>query len=170
MPLRKTFSQYTVYFCQRSWKSGGSTFLRHTWNDCRTESDEWNGKPEARWCVCSSLKSPWRKWVGWDLVVEGGGLHHKSGVPPRSGTCKSGERRMGTQPNDSSTVLYKYCCTGSARLLLLVAKKPRDTGVSPSERKVFNNPLIFFSPSQTCRWITHYLLPLSGREAGRKGI
>lgn len=108
--------------------------------------------------------------VGWELVVEGGGLHHKSGVPPWSGTCKSGERRTGTQPNDSSTVLYKYCCTGSARLLLLVAKKPRDTGVSPSERKVFNNPLIFFSPSQTCRWTTHYLLPLSGREAGRKGI
>lgn len=63
---------------------------------------------------------------------------------PGVGTCKSGERRMGTQPNDSSTVLYKYCCTGSARLLLPVAKKPRDTGVSPSGRKVFNNLLIFF--------------------------
>lgn len=43
---------------------------------------------------------------------------------PKVGTCKSGKRRVGTRPNDSSTALYKYSGAGSTRLPLLVAKKP----------------------------------------------
>ncbi|KAK5852169.1 hypothetical protein PBY51_023661 [Eleginops maclovinus] len=43
---------------------------------------------------------------------------------PKVGTCKSGEGRVGTRPNESSTALYKYSRAGSTRLQLLVAKQP----------------------------------------------
>jgi len=56
--------------------------------------------------------------------VKGGGGNINQAALPKVGTCKSGERRVGTPPNDSSTVLYKYCRAGSAGLLLLEAKKP----------------------------------------------
>lgn len=83
------------------------------------------------------------------MAKEGGGGRWRGCIVnqaalPEVGTCKSGERRVGTRPNDSSTALYKYSRAGSTRLLLLVAKKPRDNGVSPSRRKVFNSLLIGF--------------------------
>lgn len=60
------------------------------------------------------------------------------------GTCKSGERRVGTRPNDSSPVVYKYSRAGSTRLLLLVAKKPGDNRVSRCSGKAFNSHLTVF--------------------------
>lgn len=57
---------------------------------------------------------------GW----EGVGCIVNQAALPKVGTCKSGERRVGTRPNDSSTALYKYSGAGSTRLLLPVAKKP----------------------------------------------
>ncbi len=74
-----------------------------------------------RWCVCLSLKEV--RGVGWELV-EGEGCIVNQAALPKVGTCKSGERRAGTRPNDSSTALYKYSHAGSARLLLPVSKKP----------------------------------------------
>lgn len=56
--------------------------------------------------------------------VGGRGCLVNQAALPKEGTCKSGERRVGTRPNDSSAALYKYSRAGSTRLLLLVAKKP----------------------------------------------
>lgn len=107
----------------------------------RERPNEWDSEPKARW----SLKEV--RGVGWELVEveeKGGRSIVNQAALLKVGTCKSGERRVGTRPNDSSTALYKYSRTGSTRLLLLVAKKPWDTGVSPSWRKVFNSLLIVF--------------------------
>ena len=86
----------------------------------------------------------WRGGVVCVCVCGGRGCIVNQAALPEVGTCQSGERRVGTRPNDSSTALYKYSRAGSTRLLLLVAKKPRDNGVSPSRRKVFNSLLIVF--------------------------
>lgn len=93
----------------------------------------------------------WRKWEGWGgswwwwwWRGRGRGCIVNQAALPKVGTCKSSGRRVGARPNDSSTALYKYSGVGSTRLLLLVAKKPWDTGVSPSWRKVFNSLLIVF--------------------------
>lgn len=86
-----------------------------------------------------------RGGVGWELVVvEGEGCVVNQAALPKVGTCKSGEWRVGTRPNESSAALYKYSRAGSTRLLLLVAKKHWDTGVSPSWRRVFNSLLIIY--------------------------
>lgn len=65
-----------------------------------------------------------RGGVGAGVGGGGRGCIVNQTARPKVGTCKSGERRVGTRPNDSSTALYKYSRAGSARLLLLVAKKP----------------------------------------------
>lgn len=144
LPLRKPF--FYVYFWQRSLKSRGSIFLRSTRKTCRRQRPNKPSKTASqrqRWCVCLSLKEV--RGVGWELVVEEGeGCIVNQAALPKVGTCKSGERRAGTRPNDSSTALYKYRRAGSTRLLLLVSKTPWDTGVSPSWRKVFNSLLIVF--------------------------
>lgn len=81
--------------------------------------------------------------AGWGLMVavkggEGGPVVNQ-GALPGAGTRKSGEGRVGTGPNDSSTALYKYSRAGSARLpLLLAAKNPRHNRVSPSLMELFD--------------------------------
>lgn len=74
------------------------------------------------------------------------------GALPGAGTRKSGEGRVGTGPNDSSTALYKYSRAGSARLpLLLAAKKPRHKRLSPSPMKLFDT-LFIVDRRSTHRW------------------
>lgn len=70
---------------------------------------------------------------GWVGGGGEGGARRKSRSPPQwRGTCKSGEGRVGTRPNDSSAELYKYSSAGSTRPLLLVAKESRINRASGS--------------------------------------
>lgn len=67
--------------------------------------------------------------MGWEPAGLEGERRKSSGPFPEQGTCKSGERRAGALPNDSSTALYKYRRAGSTTTRLLV--EPRDAGASP---------------------------------------
>lgn len=124
--------------------------LCNTRKKCRRESGRMKPSETASWRQDGVSACLWRKWEGWGgswWWWRGRGCTINQEALPNVGTCKSGERRVGTRPNYSSTALYKYSRAGSTRLLLLVAKKHRENRVSPSWRKVFNNLLIVF---QSC--------------------
>lgn len=153
LPLRKPFLY--ICFCQRSWKTRGSIILRQTKKKCRRErpnKTEWDSKPKARWCVCSTLKEV--RGVGWELlvvVVEGGGRGRivNQAALPKVGTCKSGEWRVGTRPNDSSTVLYKYSLRGRQGCCYWWPRSPETLGFLPLGGRSLIASLSFFNLTLT---------------------
>lgn len=96
-----------------------------------------------------------RGGVGWELmVVRGEGVHRKSSSSV--GTCKSGERRVGTRPNDSPTALYKYSRAGVDKAAATGGQEAlRQQGFLPHGGRSLIASLSFFNLAQTYRRTTH---------------